>query len=615
MVLRRFAILPALFSVLVLSASCASGGDPYDPDDPRLGQARLEVVGSSTFNIRPGQSANLRVRYVYEDGTAISGAPIDWAFDGLAGTASLSARQTETGSDGITAVDLTAGMEELTFRVVATPPVGNSVTFQIAVTQENAGSIAITMRYTGMETFDDFTPYLFRGVACDTIDPLRPPTADRIGSPVRDIRDRPGFAGIPPADNYSVMVLASIAGQPAAMGCKPGVIVQAGEEAVVVVDLLDLEANVRFEGTYDLSNRFNFAGAFPPSVETALEVLAEIADDDNIMGTGCAAAGTDDCWGQDPGAFVLDMIMRLTCAWDCTGAGGDYDACGGFGHVTDNHGFGDIQMLYRENFTSWGGAESRFFGGCAGYELAGVAAQNFINRAVGMYVPEVVLRFLDAASDLAAAITRARINSVLILQPEDEFGSIPFDHRLLIMEVSLRDLDGSEFFAMFDLREVGFTELSRTGLATAAGETLALPPHSFEMHFGRLIQYIYLNILLPRFGFTSTADMFATWIDCADVADAIHGAISGVTDRLTTAQYEMYCNEGLMAAGDYVDENIDGFIDVSATMTISGTAHGTEVSTDGIAQRLEDGMWTGSWDEMGTGDEIDGTFTGVRRTR
>jgi len=601
--LRRLALLSL---PLFLVIGCANGGDPYDPDDPRLDQARLEIVGSNTFNLRPGQSQDLRVRYVYDDGTAISGAPIDFEIEGVTDSR-LNAGRVNTDDDGIALITLDAGTTETTFSVVATPPVGNSVTFLINVSTEDVGSIAISMRYTGEETHDDYVPYLFRATSCDTLDPGRLPTADRIGSPVRDIRDRPGFVGIPPATDYVVAVVANIAGTPAAFGCRVGVEVRAGEETLVNIDLMDIEATVRFEGTYDLSNRFNFAGVLPPSVERALLVLGELTDDQDIDGN----PATED-WGQDPGAFILDIMMRLTCAWECMG-GEDYDSCGGF--TSDRHQFGDIAGLYQENFTSWSGAESRFFGGCGGYELGGRAIQNFINNAVAGYVPEVVTRFLDAAGDLSRAITDARIQSALILEPMDEFGDIPFDHRLLIMEVALRDLGGMENFFMFEMREVGLTELSRTGLARGLGETLSLPAHSFELHLGRLVQYIYLEGLLPLFGFESTTDMLRTWIDCRDVAGAIHSAIMGVTDRLSEAQYEMYCNQGLDAAGDYVDNNIADLIDIPATMTISGTARGTELSTEGIAQQLEEGVWTGSWDEMGVSDTIDGSFTGIRRVR
>jgi hypothetical protein len=592
---------------LFLVAACANGGDPYDPNDPRLEQARLEIVGSNTFNLRPGESTDLRVRYVFDDGTNIAQAPIDFAIEGISGMSRLSASRVDTNDEGIATVALDTGTVVTNFSVVATPPVGNSVTFLIAVSTEDVGSISIRMRYTGDETLDSFTPYLFRGGNCDTLNPAALPMAERIGAPVGDIRDRPGFVGIAPASDYVVAVIGTLAGTPAAFGCVVGVTVRAAEETPVDIELMDLAATVTFVGTYDLANRFNFAGVLPPSVETALLVLGELTDDQDIAGN----PATED-WGQDPGAFILDIMMRLTCAWECMG-GEDYDSCGGFS--SDRHGFGDIAGLYQENFTSWSGAESRFFGGCGGYEIGGRAIQGFINSAVASYVPTVVTRFLDAAGDLSRAITDSRIQSALILDPMDEFGEISFDHRLLIMEVALRDLGGVESFFMFEMREVGLTELSRTGLATAVGDTLILPPHSFDLHLGRLVQYIYLNGLLPLFGFETTTEMLETWIDCRDVAGAIHGAIGGVTDRLTEAQYEMYCIQGLAAAGDYVDNNIAGLIDIPATMTINGTARGAMVSSppDNIAQELVEGMWGGSWDEMGTGDEINGSFTGLRR--
>ncbi|RLB51845.1 MAG: hypothetical protein DRJ42_16130, partial [Deltaproteobacteria bacterium] len=470
---HRLALIP--LSLILFAAACADGGENYVPGDMRLEQARLEIVGSNTFNVRPNERIDLRVRYVFDDGEFIVGAPIAFEVEGIANGASLSALRVDTAPDGVAAVGLAAG-DETTFSIIATPPVGNSVTFRINVTQEDVGSISISMRYTGMESLDEFKPYLFRGTNCEALNPSRLPTAERIGTPVRSIRDRPAINPVAPGTDYVVAVIATLAGEPAAFGCKVGVEVRAGEETLVTIDLSDLATNVRFEGTYDLANRFNFTGVLPPSVATGLEVLAELTDDDDIDGN----PATED-WGQDPGAFILDIMMRLTCAWECAG-GEDYGACGGVN--SDRHGYGDIEKLYTENFTSWSGAESRFFGGCGGYELGGRAMQNFVNNAVAGYVPEVVTRFLEAAGDLARAITDARIQSALILEPRDEFGDIPFDHRLLIMEVSLRDLGGMEHFFMFEMREVGVTELSRTGLADSFGETLQIPAHSFDLHLG-----------------------------------------------------------------------------------------------------------------------------------
>jgi hypothetical protein len=552
-----------VLAVALLTTACATGGAPYQPGDPRLQNARLEIVGPSTFNLMYSQTVDLRVRYVFEQVPA-----------------------------------------------PAPPPEGTSVSFAVAVSMSPAGSIRIDLRYAGDQRFDQFVPYLFSGgVTCDAASGGRPPAmADRVGPVGSSLSSPLGWAGVPPASGYTVMVVGEIAGAPAAFGCRVGVDVRMYEETRVQVDLIDIEQTMRFEGTYDLRNAFDFGDGLPGSVDTALEVLHELADDENINGS----AATDD-WGQDPGAFITDLVMRLTCAWDCTGVGGSYSACGGYDHTSMFHGWGDLRQLYQENFTSWSGAESSITFGCAVWEDAGLTAQNFINTQIGRFVPEIVLRFLDSASDLAGAIVNSQIQSVLILSPMDEFGDIPFDHRLVLMQVSLRDLGGSRHFIEFNLRDAGVAEVSRMGLARAGGDTLSIPAHSFDIHLGRLVQYIYLEHLLPLFGFDSTADMFREWIDCAAVGAAVYDVADSITTAISAADYERYCDMGLEAAGGYVDDNIAGLIDVATTLTIQGTAVGAQPTTAGIAQELQDGVWMGSWDESGMGDSISGTFTGMLR--
>ncbi|MEM9192295.1 MAG: hypothetical protein AAGF12_24185, partial [Myxococcota bacterium] len=95
--------------------------------------------------------------------------------------------------------------------------------------------------------------------------------------------------------------------------------------------------------------------------------------------------------------------------------------------------------------------------------------------------------------------------------------------------------------------------------------------------------------------------------------DAVARTLHGVSDLLSEQTYKDACDRGVQGAGDLVDDNIDGLIDIAATFTLAGTATGTEISTDNIAQRLEPGNWTGSWDERGTGMTISGTFVGQRR--
>lgn len=596
MMTRRLALL----FVAVLGLSCAAkNSSNYRPGDPRLTDAVLEIVGPATFTLRYEENAPLQVRYFFDDGTRepIYGAPLQWEIVGTAGGATLPARTVDTNADGLAGLTLHAGVSNASFVVRVTPPAGNSVDFLVAVTDTESGSIVIDMTYGGRQTFDEFVPYLFRGQACMGLDPEMLPMAERIGAAVPRLRDRPGFVGVPVGNDYTVAVVAKIAGLVAGFGCTVGVDVMRAKETVARVTILDHALGVRFEGVYDLGNNFDFSGALPESVATALHVLDELTDDQNIDGN----AATMD-WGQDPGAFVVDFAMRQTCHWECM-SGQDYSSCSEI-----NHELGDLRLLYTQNFTSWGGAQSRFFGGCGAWELAAKPAQILVNNQVGTYVPEIVLRFLDAAGDLSRAVTAARIRSVMTLGARRD-GVIPMTHELLTMEVRLRDLGGAEHFFTFDLRDAGLSSLTAMAAASSSGETLVIPTHSFGLHFGRLVQYIYLRGLLPLFGYTSTADMLDDWIDCMSVATALYG----VSDLLTVAQYQSACEAGIRAAGSFVDTNIAGLIDSEALLTINGTARGTDVSTTGIAQTLDMGVWMGSWDEAGVGDTISGTFTGTRR--
>jgi hypothetical protein len=577
-------ITAGLLALLLTSCAVGGPGVAYQPGDPELAGARLEIVGVNTFSLRHGQSAELKTRYVLADGTPIASAPIDFETVGDPADSSLSTMRASTGGDGVATVRLVAGNRNARFTVKATPPVGNEVSFLVSVSQNASGSISIQMTYSGSRVLDELTPYLFTGARCAALEPSRFPTAEIIGSPVRSIVDRPGFVDVAPARGYSVAVVAKSRGELSAFGCVDDVEVLDGRETLVRLTLSDWDPAVDFTGTWDLANRFDFGGALPPSVEMAVDVLAELGDDDNVRGN---AVSHD--WGQDPGAFILDMAMRLTCEWD--------------------HGYGDLEKLYTENFSRWSGARPTFPFGCAVWESVYEQAQNWINEQVGRHVPAAVVRFLEAASDLAAAIAQARVQSILRVEETDEFGEVPFEHRLATMEVRLRDLEGDEHFYVFGLHEAGLTEITSTGLASTRGAELLLPAHSFELHLGRLVNYVYVHGLLPLFGFESTEQMLATWIDCAALARSLHG----VSSLLSESTYRSACESGLEAAGGLVDDGIGDVLAVGTTLTISGTARGTDLSTEGVAQTLTDGTWTGGWEETGVSGTVGGTFSGRRR--
>lgn len=588
-----------LLSAFVLIGCPATGN--YDPDDPRLNEATFEIVGPSTFTMRYDEEVELTVRYLFPSGDAISGAPISFEVEGDPAGSQLSARSTTTGGDGQATMRLRSGTIGTGFVVKARSPRNQELSFMISVSDDDRGSISIDMSYRGETTFERFTPYLFRDVDCATLDPESLPMAVQVGSPVNRVGDRAGLTGVTPDTGYIVAVTALSEGQVRGFGCATDVGVENRTETLVSMEILDVEPRVNFIGTYDLNNRFDFGGALPPSVDLALNILDELTDDQDINGN----EATMD-FGQDPGAFITDFAMRQTCAWECR-AGEDYDSCS-----EDNHRYGDISALYLENFTSWSGAEARFTFGCGAWEIANRTAQEFINRQIGTSVPEIVLRLIDSLGDVSRAVTQSHILSELTLDVVRE-GKVPLIHELRTMQVTLRDLGGMEHIVEIDLADVGLRSLRTSAMGTAVGSTLQIPAHSFQLHFGMLVRYVYLNALLPLFGFTSTADMLASWIDCGSVADGLVDATMGSSFRLSRMQYLDACTRGIELAGGAVDDGLAGLIDEDALLTLSGSARAADVSTSNVAQRLEMGMWTGGFDESGMSGTIAGTFTGELR--
>ena len=101
--------------------------------------------------------------------------------------------------------------------------------------------------------------------------------------------------------------------------------VQAREDTQVNVTLENQPIPPSFVGQWDLDNQLDFGGALPPSVDTFLNVIGEIGDDDatDAMGrpsrerTDLDGDGIAPEYGVDPGAFAVDLAMRQTCHWEC----------------------------------------------------------------------------------------------------------------------------------------------------------------------------------------------------------------------------------------------------------------------------------------------------------
>ncbi len=621
-----------LVAVVATLVAAACGDETFDPMDPRLEGARLEIVGSPAVNLRYGQTTELRVRYVDADGMPIANAPIGFDLPAVAGGSRLSALQTSTTSGGEAAVDLTAGDSDAMFQVQVTPPIGDDVFFDIAVSDTDLGTIVVSISYAGDRDLNRVDTFLYDGVSCSSLtDVSLLPTAIRMAPSASSVAAMPAFAGVPVGNDYTVAVRAQTGGVNAAFGCRDGIVVQAREETAVNISLMDLEIPPDFAGVWDLDNRFDFGGALPGSVGTFVDVLDELTDDSSIDGERFSDEDMDGVfpeYGQDPGAFVTDIVMRRTCAWECS-ASETFDTC-----AQSNHRLGDISAIYLQNFQSWDptasspGAISSFTGGCAAWEFAHTFAQNQINSTINRTLPGFVTDWTNLAGDLARAINNAHITSVLTVNRPmagAEF-ALPMTHELQEMVVVVRDPTsdppGMEVEFRFGLAEAGFRSLEATEVLTVDGTTLNIPEHSFTVNYGELVLYIYRQLLMRVFGYADTGELLAGVVDCTSVGENVWAKVCcgsegepetcGGCSFLSRGGAISLCEGGVMAAGTALEGAIASYLDSDGTMTLSGTVDAGMIDeTNARPATLESGVWSGFWGEPMMGDMTTGSFTGT----
>ncbi len=616
--IRALAFAP--LALLGLLTACGGGKGP--DDDPRYESARLELVGSPAVNLRYEETTTLRVRYLDQDNQPIEGAPIRWTLVGEAASSRLAALQSATDLGGVAAMTLTSGTSNTNFEVEVSPPAdGAPVRFAVSVSDEAVGSISVTMTYGGTRSLVSFQAYLFDGIGCPSLSP------DRISDPLRSapneasIDARPAFAGLAPGIDYAVAVVAYNSRHVAAFGCTDAVVVNVGENSEVLVSLDDEALPPDFAGVWSLDNRFDFGGALPPAAQDVVDVLGELADDDvtddfgnpGFERTDLDGDGSAPEYGVDPGAFVADLIMRQTCHWECL-SGEDYVSCSNV-----NHKLGDIASIYEETFNTWDGAQSRFFGGCGAWEFVHTDVQNRVNAQAEVSIPGFVAAWARLTADLANAITNARIRSELtISDPAGSEFSVPIRHELIEMSVPYRPLSGGSEIATFALADAGFVSIPATGTSTVEGTMLIIPEHRFDLNFGELTLYIYREVLLPGvFGVETTGELIARWVDCTSVAEWLYAELEPLLFPLpvpvSVADLEGYCDSAVASAGTALEAELAARLDTPATLTIQGTALGTDIEEDtGRVGTLSDGQWTGTVTEDTTTGDVTGTFVGAR---
>jgi hypothetical protein len=461
------------------------------------------------------------------------------------------------------------------------------------------------MTYSGTKTFTEFEAILYPNTACNILNPFSLPSGLKQAT-VSTIAAQPQFASLA-VGSYSVAVIAKVGAELAGFGCVGNLTVSAGKNTDAPVAIADIP--VRYSGVYLLDNQFNLTGALPPSVSGPVTLLTEV-DDDHDLNNENNSHGNGQ-YGLDPAAFLLDFIFRELCRWEC-GSGQDFGSCS-----QSNHPKGDLSALYLHNFQSWSPAKPYFFGLCGGLDLP-LANNTFVHywlqeqvqSAVTAIVPGVVLNFAQIVSDLSAVFTNMRIKSQLTLVDVGPHTTGTFQHVLLTLTVPLHDLSGKATQVEVKLTDVGLTNLSYSGGATTQNDKLQIPTHAFQLPFGKILQYIYLKLVLPALGYTSTGQMFQTWVDCTQVGTWINQQIP----ILPASQYAAFCTAGLQAAGAWIENQIQNVTSAKTVFEIQGSCEaGAPLGPERLAQTLVNGVWTGKITEGAFTGPLTGTFTGTRQ--
>ncbi len=617
-------------SLWALTSACGGGGGgtdgdadadtDNDNDDSDVdGDNRLEAVGDTNIFLRYGETTELMVRYVDFQNAAISNATIQFEIVGEYGDSRLDAFSSTTREDGQASMRLVAGTSNMSFQVQAIPPMGNTVTFTVTISDEEVGSILVRMNYSGGNSFTSFRPLLWLEQSCESLDPEDLPTALRSEPPVSRLSDRTRFDALEPNESYTAGVVAEIDGRIEGFGCAHGISVIANQVTNVTIEITDIVRELNFAGTYEIESLLDFGGTLPTSVSVGIDVFDELTDDHDPDRDVQADRDTpDDMCGQDPGAFIVDYVMRQTCHWECL-EGEEFDDCSEI-----NHPIGDLCAVYENNFQSWDRAQQGLpdplFGGCGLWEYAAVQAQELINTQIAEHL-SFISAILNVIGDLSRAINEAHIFSILVVEESGD-SSPPFSHTLTEMQVVLRDLDGASHVYRFDLEDVGLASLSASETADIRGETLTLSDHRFRLNYGRLILYIYTHGVLPLIGDDidgdgeyTTAELLSSWIDCDVVGTRVHDWADEWLAPLTpgAGTFISACETGLDAAGEAVENYLGSAIDEEGILILAGMAEAGEVDEELFVQNLEDGVWEGQWGEGIDSGEVTGTFTGVRR--
>ena len=571
--------------ILTLAVLVAVGcGDTASSDDPdgasdgaylMVPATPVELQGEVTGDVEAGV-------IVYERHTAepVDRTQVDFeVLEDDDDAPALSSGGVFTESDGVAMVDVNLGNAEGSWTVRASHPEANSVEFEVEARPEETGSLNIDLvnASPGIMDLSDIDVRVYRSshFDCNLFQPLISQDDNTVAEDYTPFIDDPVTVdNLSTSQSYVVTGIArGERGQIAAGGCMESVIVQ--EDQTTDVELILQLIPLNPVGTYDVVSHWDFTDALAdsgPAGSTIVNVL-EIF--------------------ENPGQGIYDEIIQLVG-----------NLVGGFISNTIDY----------------------FLGATGLDETFQDAIDDFIASSEGLSSVQ------ETGQELGQVVSNLEVHSELSIgkmAADFEFrGQDNWIGIILYWSGLCEDNDPDPDCDVIDLvadqdgefAELGVLSSDWTG-RVAAFDQLQIDQHTVSLRYGRLIQYLLNDVMLPAVtdgNANSMSEAFAYWFGCDSIVGSI---ISG--DEVCAANYcleaetlEDFCETAVSTVFGFADILI-GTLEYDMGLQLGGEGRLIEESSDGLVDYIEDGVYEGfiqDSDDGLTTSTFEATFEAERRT-
>ncbi|MFW6053182.1 MAG: hypothetical protein ACOC9J_00040 [Persicimonas sp.] len=546
----------------------------------RSDQFFMVPAGERDFIGNVTESVPLKVfLYETETGDAAEGQPISFEIveSDEAQEASLSALNSETGSDGSAAIDLRLGSAPGEVKVRANHESANAVDFTVDIQPLETGDLEITLENAGASSMqlNDIDLRLYRDgdYSCSEFRPLNPREDGELSTYVAGTtNETASFEDLGTRQRFMVTAIGrGDAGQIAGAGCIEDISIEADQ--VTTKELLLQLIPLNPVGRYDVTSHWDFSQAVAESGSVGSTIMRVL----DIF--------------ENPGQALYDETVRLL------------------------RNFIGIGASVMDTFLSVTGLDDEFVD-----LVNGVVENN-----------ETLRRIRDAGRDLRDVIANLEVHSELTIgKMTSDYEFRGTDNWLGITLYWRWDCDENapsdcgainiEADGDGDFGELGVVSSEWRGQLDGYNR-MVIQRHPISLRYGRLIMYILNEVILPEMtdgNAHSLSEAFTYW-----VCDGMGSAITGSDGEICAAGY-CVTDDDISGVCENAGSTVFGFADLLVSnleydvgLTVGGEADLVETTSDGFVDFLENGIYDGVMQNSDIGQTqgspVEATWSGERR--